>query len=155
MHSMRKGFPSRKEPRNHLTPRPVGPKNAPGAKRDGAQTDEHKVYGKEEVLVRLAGYDWVPETKLARSLRESWQQGRPGPSRDVCWLLRWDENTTGPLYCGGYYCDNTQIQRLSRKLSRCACRKSPLLHTTGQTTSASYRLMAYQSQLLRRWQPDL
>lgn len=46
MHSMRKGFPSRKEPRNHLTPRPVGPKNAPGAKRDGAQTDKTQGYGK-------------------------------------------------------------------------------------------------------------
>lgn len=45
-------------------------------------------------------------------------------------FFQWDENTTDPLYCGGYYCDNTQIQRLSRKLSRCACRKSPLLHTT-------------------------
>lgn len=30
----------------------------------------------KEVLVRLAGYDWVPETKLKRSLRESWQRGR-------------------------------------------------------------------------------
>lgn len=37
----KKGFPSRKEPRNRLTPRPVGPKNAPGAKQDGAQTDKH------------------------------------------------------------------------------------------------------------------
>lgn len=46
MHSMRKGFPIRKEPRNHLTPRPVGPKNAPGAKRDGAQTDKTQGYGK-------------------------------------------------------------------------------------------------------------
>lgn len=26
--------------------------------------------------MRLAGYDWVPETKLKRSLRESWQRGR-------------------------------------------------------------------------------
>lgn len=41
-----RGFPSRKEPRNHLTPRPVGPKNAPGAKRDGAQTDKTQGYGK-------------------------------------------------------------------------------------------------------------
>lgn len=40
---MIKGFLSRKEPRNHLTPRPVGPKNAPGAKRDEAQTDKQKV----------------------------------------------------------------------------------------------------------------
>lgn len=28
--------------------------------------------------MRLAGYDWVPETKLTRSLRETWQRGRPG-----------------------------------------------------------------------------
>lgn len=41
-----RGFPSRKEPRNHLTPRPVGPKNAPGAKWDGAQTDKTQGYGK-------------------------------------------------------------------------------------------------------------
>lgn len=26
--------------------------------------------------MRLAGYDWVPETKLTRSLRETWQRGQ-------------------------------------------------------------------------------
>lgn len=38
--------------------------------------------------MRLAGYDWVPETKLMRSLRESWQQGRAGRSQNVRWLPR-------------------------------------------------------------------
>lgn len=38
--------------------------------------------------MRLAGYDWVPETKLTRSLREPWQRGRPGRSQNTCWLLR-------------------------------------------------------------------
>lgn len=42
----------------------------------------------EELLVRLAGYDRVPETKLTRSLREPWQRGRPGWSQNGCWSLR-------------------------------------------------------------------
>lgn len=33
--------------------------------------------------MRLAGYDWVPETRLTRSLRESWQRGGPGQSQSV------------------------------------------------------------------------
>lgn len=36
----------------------------------------------EELLVRLAGYDRVPETKLTRSLREPWQRGGPGWSQN-------------------------------------------------------------------------
>lgn len=31
--------------------------------------------------MRLAGYDWVPETKLKRSLQKSWQRGRAGRSQ--------------------------------------------------------------------------
>lgn len=42
----------------------------------------------EELLVRPAGYDWVPETKLTRSLQEPWQRGRPGWSQNVCWSLQ-------------------------------------------------------------------
>lgn len=37
--------------------------------------------------MRLAGYDWVPETKLTRSLQESWQRGKPGRSQNICWLM--------------------------------------------------------------------
>lgn len=42
----------------------------------------------EELLVRPAGYDRVPETKLTRSLREPWQRGRPGWSQNGCWSLQ-------------------------------------------------------------------
>lgn len=60
----------------------------------------------------------------------TWNSAAPCTVRTYCSVVfsffQWDENTTDPLYCGGFYCDNTQIQRLSRKLSRCACRKPPL-----------------------------
>lgn len=38
--------------------------------------------------MRLAGYDWVPDAKLTRSLRESWQRGRAGRSQNTCWSLQ-------------------------------------------------------------------
>lgn len=50
------------------------------------------------MLARLAGYDWVPETKLTRSLRESWQRDRPGQThlqRDNRALTGWDSGGFG------------------------------------------------------------
>lgn len=38
--------------------------------------------------MRLAGYDWVPETKLRRSLRESWQAGLGGVKTSAGYFRR-------------------------------------------------------------------
>lgn len=68
----------------------------------------------KEVLVRLAGYDWVPETKLKRSLRESWQRGRAWRSRkkrrgkkEVCWLASCHTESVRlqPWQCNSSVCD--------------------------------------------------
>lgn len=85
--------------------------------------------------MRLAGYARVPETKLTRSLRESWQRGRAGQSQNICWLLQvhvtyahlqrdnrvWDSDQLGQWRFWGLFSVTAYMRHFPEKTSNWCC----------------------------------